>query len=30
MTNEEKARIIDFLKTLTDADFIFDERFSEF
>ncbi len=30
MTNEEKARIIDFLKTLTDADFIFDQRFSEF
>ena len=30
MTDEEKARIIDFLKTLTDADFIFDQRFSEF
>lgn len=30
MTDEEKARIIDFLKTLTDADFIFDNRFSEF
>lgn len=30
MTDEEKARIIDFLKTLTDADFIFDHRFSEF
>ncbi len=30
MTNVEKARIIDFLKTFTDADFIFDQRFSEF
>ena len=30
MTDEEKARIIDFLKTLTDTDFIFDQRFSEF
>lgn len=30
MTDEEKARIITFLKTLTDIDFIFDQRFSEF
>jgi cytochrome c peroxidase len=30
MTDDEKARIIDFLKTLTDTDFIFDNRFSEF
>ncbi|WP_046744176.1 cytochrome-c peroxidase [Kordia zhangzhouensis] len=30
MTDEEKDRIIDFLKTLTDTDFIFDQRFSEF
>lgn len=30
MTDEEKTLIITFLKTLTDADFIFDQRFSEF
>ncbi|MEM6686194.1 MAG: cytochrome c peroxidase [Bacteroidota bacterium] len=30
MTDEEKALIIEFLKTLTDSDFIFDHRFSEF
>lgn len=30
LTEEEKIKIIAFLETLTDDDFIFDERFSEF
>lgn len=30
LTEVEKAKLITFLKTLTDDDFIFDERFSEF
>lgn len=30
MTEEEKDLIITFLKTLTDIDYIYDERFSEF
>ena len=30
MTEQEKNKIIAFLKTLTDVDFTLDERFSEF
>ena len=30
LTEVEKTQIIAFLKTLTDDNFIFDERFSEF
>lgn len=30
LTNQEKAKIIAFLKTLTDTQFLTDTRFSEF
>jgi hypothetical protein len=30
MTEDEKAKIILFLKTLTDTDFLTDRRFAEF